>query len=57
MLVAALSPQGTVFGLTSKTGLPYAVLDVWQASPDGKYDYEEKCDPFCAVYRVLCSFY
>ncbi len=31
-----------MFGLESQTGLPYAVLDVWQASPEGKYDYEEK---------------
>ncbi|CAF0781090.1 unnamed protein product [Didymodactylos carnosus] len=36
--------SGRVFGLDTKKGLPFAVVDIWHTSPEAVYDYQE-ADP------------
>jgi protocatechuate 3,4-dioxygenase beta subunit len=33
--------HGKVVDLTTKKGIPNAVVDIWQASSNGKYDFQD----------------
>lgn len=48
--------KGTVYGKESREGLPYAVLDVWQAGPSAEYDYQEKDGVFRPYLTYIGSF-